>query len=187
MADTAVSPNESETKAASGGDAPNPEAAKPATSVTPLDALRREVDRLFEDFRAGDWRWPFRRSGTDLEMAWPRAAAWALAPAIDLVEKDGGFEITAELPGMEEKSVEVKVAGNMLSIRGEKRESKEEKDKHYHLSERRYGSFQRSFQVPAGVDVDRIDASFSNGVLTVSLPKTPEAQRAEKKIEVRKA
>jgi HSP20 family protein len=185
MAETASAPKETETTAKQ--ETTGPQAAKPGASVTPFDALRREVDRLFEDFRAGDWRWPFRRPGAEVEMAWPRAGGWGLTPAIDLVEKDERFEITAELPGMEENSVEVKVAGNMLTIRGEKREEKEEKDKQYHLSERRYGSFQRTFQIPAGVDVDGIDASFAKGVLTVSLPKSPEARRAEKKIEVRKA
>ncbi|MHC2791871.1 HSP20 family molecular chaperone IbpA [Mesorhizobium jarvisii] len=74
-----------------------------------------------------------------------------------------------------------------LTIKGEKQEEKEEKDKDYYLSERRYGSFQRSFQLPDGVDADKIDASFTKGVLTVKLPKTAEAQKAEKKITVKAA
>jgi HSP20 family molecular chaperone IbpA len=128
---------------------------------TPFDMLRREIDRVFDDVRSGAFRWPFRRAGMDLEVTWPRPEGWQMAPAMDLVEKDGAFEITAELPGLEERNVEVKVANNMLTIRGEKREEKEEKDKQYYLSERRYGAFQRSFRIPVGVDVDRIAASFA--------------------------
>ena len=92
-----------------------------------------------------------------------------------------------ELPGLDEKNVEIKLSNHTLTIKGEKKEEKEEKDKDYYLSERRYGSFQRSFQVPEGVDTGKIDASFSKGVLTVKLPKTAEAQKAEKKITVKAA
>jgi HSP20 family protein len=163
-------------------------AGKTEAASAPFDALRREIDRLFEDFRAGDWRWPFRRPGMDPDVPWPpRGASWQLAPAMDLVERDGGYEIHAELPGMDEKDVEVKVTGNRVTIRGEKREQREERDKQYHLSERRFGAFQRSLQIPPEVDLDRIEASFSKGVLTVRLPKTQEAQKAEKKIEIRPA
>ena len=158
--------------------------AKREEAGTPFDMLRREIDRVFDDVRSGSFRWPFRRPGMDLEVAWPRPEGWQMAPAMDLVEKDGAFEITAELPGLEEKNVEVKVANNMLTIRGEKREEKEEKDKQYYLSERRYGAFQRSFRIPVGVDVDRIAASFARGVLTVTLPKGAEAQQGEKKIDI---
>jgi HSP20 family protein len=87
---------------------------------------------------------------------------------------------------MDEKNVEVKFADGLLTIKGEKREKKEEKKKDYHLSERSYGSFQRSFTVPDGVDADKIDATFKDGVLTVTLPKTPEAQRKEKQIAIKK-
>jgi HSP20 family protein len=104
---------------------------------------------------------------------------------MDLVEKNGAFEISAELPGLDETNVEVKVANNTLTIRGEKREEEEEKDKQVYLSERRYGAFQRSFRIPVGVDLDRIAASFAKGVLTVTLPKGAEAQQAEKKIDIK--
>ena len=82
-------------------------------------------------------------------------------------------------------NIEVKVADDILTIKGEKKEEKEEKDKNYYMSERRYGSFQRSFQLPPGVDQGKIDASFQKGVLTVTLPKSPEAQQKEKKIVVK--
>ena len=91
-------------------------------------------------------------------------------------------EISAELPGIDEKNVEVKVADDILTIKGEKQEEKEEKTKDYHLSERSFGSFQRAFQVPSGVDTDKIDAKFSKGILTVTLPKSTEAQKAPAKV-----
>jgi HSP20 family protein len=150
----------------------------------PLESLRREVDRLFDDFRVGSWRLPFGRPSA-LEMAWPRGEAFRIAPAMDMAEKDDAYEIAAELPGMDETTVEVKVSNGMLTIRGEKREEKEERKKEYHLSERRFGSFQRSFQIPAAVDADKIDTTFAKGVLTVRLPKTEEAKRSEKKIAVK--
>ncbi|TIT27253.1 MAG: Hsp20/alpha crystallin family protein, partial [Mesorhizobium sp.] len=100
---------------------------------------------------------------------------------------DKEYEITVELPGIDEKNVEIKLANRILTLKGEKKEEKEEKDNDYYLSERRYGSFQRSFQLPEGVDADKIDATFAKGVLTVKLPKTAEAQKAEKKITVKAA
>ena len=106
--------------------------------------------------------------------------SWNIAPAVDVSEKDKEFEIMAELPGLDEKDVEVKLANGNLTIKGEKKEEKEEREKDYYLSERRYGSFVRSFPLPEGVNADKIEASFAKGVLTVKLPKTAEAQ-AEKK------
>ena len=181
MAETATKvPVETGTKAEAGAPAPREEA------WTPFEALRREVDRLFEDFRPMGWRLPFGRPSA-YEMAWPRTEMFRVAPAMDLVEKDGGYEITAELPGMDEKNVEVKLSNGNLTIRGEKKEEREEDKKDYHLSERRYGSFQRMFRVPEGVDAGRIEASFRNGVLTVTLPKSAEAKASEKKISVKPA
>jgi HSP20 family protein len=87
---------------------------------------------------------------------------------------------------MDEKNIEVNFSDGTLTIKGEKKDEKEEKNKDYYLSERRYGSFQRSFSVPDGVDAEKIEAAFKNGILTVTLPKTPEAQKKEKKIEIKK-
>ena len=84
-------------------------------------------------------------------------------PAVDVAETDKAYEITAELPGMEEKNVAVKLANGVLSITGEKQEDKEEKDKNYYRRERNFGSFERSFQVPDDVEADKIAASFKNG------------------------
>ncbi|MGD9502555.1 MAG: Hsp20/alpha crystallin family protein [Methyloceanibacter sp.] len=153
----------------------------------PMTGLRREIDRLFEDFGWGPGRWPSGRSLFDIEPFGRGELAFGKVPAVDVAEKEKEYEITAELPGLDESNVEVKFADGMLTIKGEKREEKEEKKKDYYLSERRFGSFQRSFQVPDGVDADKIAASFKNGVLTVVLPKSPEAQKREKTIAVKKA
>lgn len=151
---------------------------------TPMENLRRDFNRLFEDF--GDlWRSPIRHALLGPDSLWSGELTWAAAPAVDIAEKDKAYEITAELPGMDEKHVEVKVANGMLTIKGEKREEKEEKKKDYYLSERRYGSFERRFQIPEGVDGDKIDATFKKGLLTVTLPKTAAAQAAEKKIPIK--
>ena len=154
-------------------------------SSRPFESLRREVDRLFDDF-GGLWRSPF--SGSFFDVApFRRAEATFAMPAVDVSETEKAYEITAELPGMDEKNVEVKLANGVLTIRGEKQDEKEEKKKDYYTRERSFGSFQRVFQVPAGVDTDKIEANFKKGVLTVTLPKSTEAQKAEKKIAVKSA
>ena len=153
----------------------------------PFESLRREIDRLFEDFQVGSWRPPSGRTVFDLEPFWHGEMSWGKTPAVDVVNKEKAYEITAELPGMDESNIDVKFSDGMLTIKGEKKEEKEEKKKDYYLSERRYGSFQRAFAVPDGVDTDKIDAQFKNGVLMVTLPKTAEAQKSEKKIEIKKA
>lgn len=160
-------------------------AASPSAPQTlrPFDSLRHAVDRLFEDFD----RDPFRHSLFDVEPWWGREPAWPAAPAVDIVEKDNAYEITAELPGMEEKNIEVKLVNGDLTIKGEKQEEKEEKEKDYYLHERQFGSFERRFRVPDTVNADKIEASFKKGVLTVSLPKKAEAQKPAKKIEVKAA
>ena len=114
-------------------------------------------------------------------MNWPSIAV----PAIDFSEDDKAYHIAAELPGMTEKDIDVNLSGDTLTIKGEKRDEREEKTKNYHLSERRYGSFQRAFTVPEGVDRDNIDASFSAGVLKLTLPKTADAVKRQRKIEVK--
>ena len=153
----------------------------------PFETLRHEIDRLFEDFDDGMWRSRFGRPMFDLQPFWSRGSTWTAVPAVDIAETDKAYEITAELAGMDEKNIEVKFADGVLTIRGEKKDEKEEKKKDYYLSERRYGSFQRSFAVPDGVDTDKIEAHFKNGVLTVTLPKTVQAQKSEKKIAIQKA
>jgi HSP20 family protein len=165
-------------------------AEKGSSAVSPLqwppfENIRREIDRIFDRFHLGTWDLPFGRRAFDLEVPWPRAAGMAIAPAVDVVEKDKEYEITAELPGLDEKNIELKLSNGVLTLKGEKKEEKEQRDKDYYMSERRYGSFLRSFQVPEGVDSAKIEASFSKGVLTVKLPKTAEAQKSEKTIAIK--
>jgi HSP20 family protein len=106
---------------------------------------------------------------------------------LNVTEDAAAYKITAELPGLEEKDVNVTVAGGMLTIKGEKSFEKDEKKKDHHVSERAYGSFQRSFTLPDGVDADKIAADLAKGVLTVTVPKTAQAQKQQKKIEVKAA
>jgi len=164
-------------------------AGSPATlrAWEPFEALRRQIDSLFAEFHQGMWRMPFSRATFDVEPFWRTETTWGSAPAVDVAEKADAYEITAELPGMDEKNVEVKLANEMLTIKGEMKEDKEEKEKDYYLSERRYGSFQRSFRIPEGVDTDKIKATFQKGILTVMLPKKAEVQKSEKKVEIRAA
>jgi HSP20 family protein len=164
---------------------------KPATPASaamqawrPFETLRREVDRLFEDFSLNPFRLPLRRPAFDLEPFW-QAESWVATPAIDLVERDNAFEMSAELPGLDEKNIEVNLANGILTIKGQKEEDKVEKKEDFHLRERRFCSFARSVRVPDTVDADKIEASFKKGVLTVTLPKKPEAQKPVKKIEVK--
>ena len=150
----------------------------------PFEALRNQVDRLFHDFQGGFLQTPLFRPLSDIESFWRRDFGFNVTPAIDIVEKDTAFEVTVELPGLDVKDIDVRLANGMLTIKGEKREEKEEKTKDRYVSERRYGSFRRSLQVPGGVDADKIESSFKNGVLTVTLPKSPEAQKKQKTIPV---
>ena len=150
----------------------------------PLENLRRQVDRLFEDFDRG-WHLPFSRSSFEIEPFWRRELSFSGMPAVDIVEKSDAFEITAELPGIDEKNIEIKLSNGNLTNKGEKKDEREEKKKDYYLSERHYGSFQRTFGLPDGVDPEKIEAHFSKGVLTLHLPKKPEAQQPEKTISIK--
>lgn len=180
MAETATNvPVKSEKKAAARTEALAP--------WPPYDRLRREIDRLFETVSAGPWGFPLARPAFPFGLPWGRETGWPVTPAVDISEKEKEFEVSAELPGLSEKDIEVKLSGGNLVIKGEKKEEKEEHKKDYHLSERRYGSFVRSFGVPEGADVDKIEATFANGVLKIKLPKTAEALAKEKKIEIKAA
>ncbi|AZE49118.1 Heat shock protein, Hsp20 family [Pseudomonas chlororaphis] len=151
----------------------------------PLEKLRQQVDHLFEDFNRGSSLSPFSRGLFDVEPLWQRQLIGHGLPAVDITEKDKSFEISAELPGMDQKNIELKLSNGCLIIKGEKKEDKEEKRKGYHLSERHYGSFERVFNLPKGVDADKIEASFSKGVLNISLPKKPEAMKSEKVVPIK--
>ena len=160
----------------------NTPATEPSRDVSrPRDALfalREEVDRLFDDFGGRKARFgntffnlePFRGIAPSLS---------AKMPVVNVAENDEEFEITAELPGIGEKDVDVGLADGVLTVKGEKKEEKEDKSKNYYLSERSYGSFQRSFRLPDNVDDEKITADVAKGILTVKIPKTAPAKRAE--------
>ena len=139
----------------------------------PFVALRHEVDRLFDDLNVNPFRLPFRRPTFDIEPFWS-PESWVALPPIDFVERDNAYEVHADLPGIDEKDIEVKVSNGVMHIKGEKREEKEEKKEDFRIRERRFGSFERALRVPETVDVDKIEARFKEGVLTVNLPKTAE-------------
>lgn len=153
-----------------------------STSVSnqrhPFEELRREVDRLFEDFTRGSWLRPFRPSEVKDLFSMP-------APAVDIVENDKTFKLTAELPGLNEKQIDVSVKNGAIVIKGEKQEEKEENSEGYHLRERQFGSFERVFAIPEGADASKAAATFKSGVLTVVLPKTEAASKPATKVEIK--
>jgi HSP20 family protein len=120
------------------------------------------------------------------DMGWHRAEFW---PRVDVSETDKEMRVTAELPGVDQKDVEVTLSGDQLTIKGEKKaeteEKKEEKGRAFHRVERSYGSFQRSMRIPYEVDPEKVEAAFKDGILTLTLPKPPEVQKKTKKIEIK--
>lgn len=103
----------------------------------------------------------------------------AVAPAVDILERDGDLLLRVELPGMEEKDIELKLEGRVLTLRGERRFENEDQRGNYHRIERRYGSFNRSFTLPDTADLDKVKANYKNGVLTVTVPQRPDTKPRE--------
>jgi HSP20 family protein len=151
----------------------------------PLVRLRAEMDRLFEEFQSIMPIPSVGRSGVLEPFRTVHRMFGALTPAVSLAEKDDRYELTAEIPGLDEKDVQITLRDDVLTIKGEKQEEAEEKTHGYYFSERRFGAFQRSFQLTDDVDLEKIDARFKNGVLTVTLPKNPAAAKEEKKIPIK--
>jgi len=146
--------------------------AEPGSTVdSTLTRFRQEFDDLFNRCLVN----PFNLGSLAQFGAW--------GPSLDLVESDNELTVTAELPGVNPKEIEVNVTGNTLTIRGEKKQEREEKGKDFHRVERHYGSFHRSVELPVAVDADQVKAEYKDGVLTLRLPKHPEAK--PKKIPVR--
>jgi HSP20 family protein len=108
-----------------------------------------------------------------------------LAPRVDFEEENGKYLLTAELPGVEPKDVDIEVEGNILSIKGEKRTETEKKEGKVRIQERRYGSFERAFTLPQAADANQVNASFKQGVLTVEIGKRPEAKGKKVKVEAK--
>ena len=131
---------------------------------------------------------PSLRRMFDVEPAFRAESSFSMpSPAVDITEDNATYKVTAELPGLTEREIQVVVSGDTLTLKGEKRQDREQKDKNFYLSERSYGSFRRSFGVPEGVDHDNIVADFSKGVLTITMPKTAKAVEQQRKIEVKAA
>ncbi|NNC67384.1 MAG: Hsp20/alpha crystallin family protein [Gammaproteobacteria bacterium] len=158
--------------------------------MTPLATLREEVDNLFERF-SEDWpslprlfgrNWSYPIAEFERGFKLPR---FEITPRVDVSEN--AYDITMELPGMSDKDIELTLSDDSLTVKGEKKEEREEKKKNYHVSERSYGSFQRTFRVPSGVDQSKVDASYSKGVLNISLPKTEVAKNSKRSIQVKAA
>jgi HSP20 family protein len=144
----------------------------------PFYKLQRNMNRLFDNFYNNFGLASFEPSGE-----WPGA----LSPSVDVTENDQEITVSAELPGLDEKDIEVSLAHNVLTVSGEKKEEKEDKGKDFYRMERSYGSFQRSVSLPAEVEPDKVEARFNKGVLTITLPKTVEAQKQTKRIPVKPA
>jgi len=132
----------------------------------PFDFLQTEIDRVFDSFNG-----------------WPTVAGdRSFSPSMEVTETDGTIEISTELPGLDDKDVEISIADDMLTIRGEKKVEKDEKKKNYRLIERSYGSFERRVSLPQGVDASKIKAKMIKGVLKVEVQKPAAAKAQQVKI-----
>lgn len=135
-----------------------------------IDRFRNDIDRMFDDF--------FLRSPSSRSY---KNGDWI--PAVDMSENEKEILVNFEIPGMDGKDLDISLNGRVLTIKGERKQEKEEKEKHYHFIERRYGSFSRSLELPSDVDADRVKADYKDGVLVLNLPKTKE--ESVKRIEVK--
>ncbi|MBW2649019.1 MAG: Hsp20/alpha crystallin family protein [Deltaproteobacteria bacterium] len=143
----------------------------------PFYSLQREMNRMFDDFFSDFSLAPFGTSVERFEK---------FSPSINVTEDDKEVRISAELPGMDEKDIDVSLTSDTLTIKGEKEEKEEDKGKEYYRMERSYGSFQRVIPLPDEIDTEKTEASFKNGVLNVVLPKIAEAKSSRKKIAIKK-
>jgi len=142
----------------------------PWRPFTELSSLRREMDRLWENF-FGE---------RPLARVWERE--WA--PSLDMSETKDNFVVKVEVPGIDAKDIDISLTGDVLTIKGEKKQEKEEKEEDYHFVERSYGGFSRSVRLPAEVESRKIKASYKNGILRVTLPKSEKVKAKEVKIKV---
>lgn len=147
-------------------------------ALAPFKSLHSEIDRVFDSF-AETMPWAARSNGVK--------GPWQVTPRVDISETDTALEVTVELPGVDEKDMDVTVTDDMLTIKGEKKAEKEDKGKDYHMVERSYGAFQRTLRLPYEVESDKVEAKFEKGVLHVTLPKPPEVKSKTRKIEVKAA
>jgi HSP20 family protein len=146
-------------------------------SGNPFGEFQKEMNRLFDNFSEN----MFSMS----PMKWNMPEISATYPKMDVSETDKEFKITAELPGMDEKDIDVSVSNEVLTIKGEKKAEKEEKKPNYYRMERSYGAFQRSIPLPVEVEKDQVQANFKKGVLSIVIPKSEKAVKETKKIEIK--
>ncbi len=147
---------------------------KPFRELAPFrefERMRREMDRLWDSFFEGGLR---RKAEEGRE--------WF--PSLDVAETKNELVVKCEVPGMDPKDIDISLSDGMLTIKDEKKQEREEKEADYHLVERSYGSFSRSVQLPKEVQGDKINASYKNGILKITLPKSEEAKKKEVKIKV---
>jgi len=144
----------------------------------PFKSLHHEIDRVLNSFTESV-PWAGRKSGSN--------GFGRLLPQIDLSETDKAVEVAVELPGVDEKDIDVTVTDDVLTIKGEKKSETEDKGKDYHVVERSFGAFQRVLALPCEVEADKVDAKFNNGVLKITLPKSPEAKSKSHKIKITSA
>ncbi len=137
-----------------------------------LVTLRERMNRLFEE--------AFTSRGEEKGLV---AGNWS--PSVDIFETENALVLTAEVPGIDENDIEIKIEDNTLSLRGERKFEKETKEENYHRIERSYGSFYRSFTLPTSIDQDKIQAEHENGILKITMPKKPELK--PRKVKVLKA
>lgn len=148
-----------------------------SSALTPRDrfsTLREDMDQLFQRFARGFG---------ELTSIWPHETATGWMPSLDVNETETEITVRAELPGVDPKDVDVSLSGNQLTLRGQKSEEKEDRDRDHYYAERRYGSFSRTIQLPTSVDPDKITAEAANGVLTIRLHK--DQAQAPKRIDVK--
>jgi len=156
--------------------------ARPTPAPTLYDSgfesLRREMDRLFDSFSRG-FGMPSLWDGFEVGVG------GFTSPRLDVAETDSGYEVSVELPGIEQKDIEVTVANGVLTIKGEKKAESESREKGRLHAERSYGAFQRSLSLPADADEGRIEAAFKNGVLRLTIEKTAETKADIRKIDIK--
>ncbi|MBK6896045.1 MAG: Hsp20/alpha crystallin family protein [Alphaproteobacteria bacterium] len=149
----------------------------------PFGELHREMDRMFNQVFQGAG-FPAIKSGFPL----PAFSPTLLKPSVDISESEKSYAITAEVPGVEEKDVKIELVGNTLTISGEKKHEKEDKDKNWHRIERSYGSFKRVLSLPEDAVADEAEATFKNGILNISVPRKAQKKPANiRQIEIKKA
>lgn len=144
-----------------------------AAFPTDVMDMQREINRIFENFFKGGLT----------EDSTLGTSVWT--PSVDVAERDDDFQVKVELPGVNKEDVKITMQDNILTIRGEKKQEKETKNSQFHRIERSYGAFQRSFTLPMKVKQDKIDASYKDGILTISLPKAEEAKAKQIEVKVK--